>query len=107
MACHQICEALALPVLIVINNNASWNAVRRSVKNSYPDGEAIKRNVMPLTSLEPIPDFVQIARASRAHAEQVSAGDQLPDALERAVQIIRTDRRSVLLDVRVAVSDSF
>ena len=107
VACHQICEALELPVLIVIKNNASWNAVRRSVKNSYPDGEAIKRNVMPLTSLEPIPDFVQIARASRVHAEQVTTGDQLPEALARAVQIIRAERRSVLLDVRVAVSDNF
>ncbi|MBO6716338.1 MAG: thiamine pyrophosphate-requiring protein [Rhizobiaceae bacterium] len=107
LACHQIAEALNLPVLIIIKNNAMWNAVRRSVVDGYPGGAAAKANRMPLTSLEPLPDFVQVAKASRAHAERVERGADLPAALERALHVIRTERRQALLDVRVAASDMF
>jgi acetolactate synthase I/II/III large subunit len=29
VACHQIAEALELPILTIVKNNAMWNAVRR------------------------------------------------------------------------------
>ncbi|MDB4203068.1 thiamine pyrophosphate-requiring protein [Planktomarina temperata] len=105
VACHQIAEALRLPILTIIKNNAMWNAVRRSVVNGYPDGSAAMSNTVPLTSLEPLPDFAAIARASRAHAELIEDGRELPAALQRAVGIIRTEKRQVLLDLRCAVSD--
>ena len=105
VACHQISEAMELPILTIIKNNGIWNAVRRSVVNSYPGGNAASANRMPLVSLEPSPDFQLIARASRAHAERVEHADDLPPALERALQVIRRERRSALLDVKVAPSD--
>ncbi len=105
VACHQIAEALELPVLVIVKNNAMWNAVRRSVIRAYPEGAAARANRMPLTSLDPVPDFCAIAGASRAHAETVEHGRDLPEALARAVGIIRSQRRQVLLDLRVAVSD--
>lgn len=105
VACHQIAEALDLPILTIVKNNAMWNAVRRSVVKGYPDGAAAKANEMPLTSLAPTPDFAAIARASRAHAERVEDGRDLPAALARAIDIIRTERRQVLLDLSVALSD--
>jgi acetolactate synthase-1/2/3 large subunit len=105
VACHQIAEALGLPILTIIKNNAMWNAVRRSVVKGYPDGAAVRQNRIPLTSLEPLPDFTQVARASRAHAERIERGADLPAALRRAVEIIRTERRQVLLDLSVAASD--
>ena len=106
VVCHQLAEALELPVLIVVKNNAMWNAVRRAVVASYPGGAAARRNEIPLTSLEPVPDFAAIARASRAHAERVEDAVDLPGALERAVAVIRTERRHALLDVRVAATDA-
>jgi acetolactate synthase-1/2/3 large subunit len=106
VACHQVAEALGLPILTIVKNNAMWNAVRRSVAGMYPDGAAAKANRMPLTSLEPVPDFVRVAEASRAHAERVEHGADLPGALARALDVIRTERRQALLDVRVALSDA-
>lgn len=105
VAAHQIAESLDLPILTIVKNNAMWNAVRRSVVGAYPGGAAAKANGMPLTSLSPLPDFVQVAQASRAYAEQVTRAEDLPDALARAISVIRTERRQALLDVRVAVSD--
>ena len=62
-------------------------------------------NTMPLTSLEPAPNFSMVAQASRAHAEQVLNPQDLPSALQRALRVIREEKRQVLLDLRVAVSD--
>lgn len=106
VACHQIAEALGLPILTIVKNNGMWNAVRRSVVASYPDGAAARANSMPLTSLEPLPDFTLVAKASRAHAERVEHGDDLPAALARAIRVVREERRQALLDLRVAVSDA-
>lgn len=106
VACHQVAEALGLPVLVVVKNNAMWNAVRRSVVGAYPEGAAARANEMPLTSLAPQPDFCAVARASRAHAERVEDGDDLPEALARALHAVRTERRAALLDIVVAVSET-
>ncbi|WP_159585450.1 thiamine pyrophosphate-requiring protein [Chelativorans xinjiangense] len=107
IACHQIAEALELPVLTIVKNNSMWNAVRRSVVNSYPGGAAAKANLMPLTSLEPSPDYTRAAAASRAYTERVEHGVDLPAALGRAVEVIRKERRQVVLDLKVAISDRY
>lgn len=107
VACHQVAEAQELPILTVVKNNAMWNAVRRSVVNSYPEGAAARANEMPLTSLEPLPDFCTVASASRAHVARVTRGADLPGALAEAVRVIREDRRQALVDVRVAAGDTF
>ncbi|MEX6505197.1 thiamine pyrophosphate-requiring protein [Jiella sp. M17.18] len=100
-ACHQIAEALELPVLVVVLNNAEWGAVRHSVLGIYPDGYAAKTNVMPLTSLSPTPDFTKIAAASRAWTALVTDGAALEDTLRRAIAHVETERRQALVEVRV------
>jgi acetolactate synthase-1/2/3 large subunit len=107
VACHQIAQALELPILTIIKNNGMWNAVRRATVNAYPQGAASKSNVMPLTSLDPAPDYLKVAEASGAYTERVIHGEDLPAALDRAVQIIMQERRQVLLDVHVEVSDTY
>ncbi|MGY9056368.1 MAG: thiamine pyrophosphate-requiring protein [Alphaproteobacteria bacterium] len=100
VACHQVAEAFNLPILACVFNNGIWNAVRRAALNMYPDGDAAKANIMPLTSLRPLPDFASIAKASRAHGEQVLEGQDLPKALERAKAAIKSGQPA-LLDVAV------
>jgi len=107
VACHQIAEALRLPILIIVKNNGLWNAVRRSVRNMYPAGAASQMNTMPLTSLEPLPDFTLIAKASRAYAERVTNGQDLPGALKRACAAIIEERRAALLELQVQISDLY
>lgn len=99
VACHQIAEALELPLLVVVMNNNEWAAVRHSVTDLYPDGYATKANQMPLTALSPSPDFVQVARASRAFAQKVNNADELAEALPRALAHIAEHRGLALLDI--------
>lgn len=100
-ACHQIAEALELPVLIIILNNEEWGAVRASVTDLYPSGFASRANEMPLTALKPSPDFTNIAAASRAWARKVTDPAELPKVIEQALRVVRENRRTALLDVRV------
>ncbi|MBL4598406.1 MAG: thiamine pyrophosphate-requiring protein [Rhizobiaceae bacterium] len=100
-ACHQIAEALELPVLIVILNNEEWGAVRASVDGVYPKGYASKSNDMPLTSLKPSPDFTLTAKASRAWTKEVTSPDDVMDALSEAIEVVQTEKRCALLNIKI------
>ncbi|HKJ61931.1 MAG TPA: thiamine pyrophosphate-requiring protein, partial [Hyphomicrobiales bacterium] len=101
VACHQIAEALGLPILIVVVNNREWGAVRQSVLGIYPEGHAARSNVMPLTSLSPTPDFVQVAKASRAWAQRVENGEDLHGTLRAAIEHVTSKKTHALVEVTV------
>lgn len=101
-ACHQIAEALELPVLILVLNNNEWGAVRQSVTGMYPDGYAAKTNEMPLTALKPSPDFTKVAEASRAWVARASRAEDLPGILRDAINHIDTNRTHALVEVTIA-----
>lgn len=96
VACHQTAAALKLPLLTVVFNNGIWNAVRRSTLYMYPDGSAAAANVMPITALDPSPDYAAIARAHGAHAERVDDGAALPAAIRRALEATKSGRQALL-----------
>lgn len=100
--CHQVAEALALPVITLVLNNGEWGAVRQSVTGLYPDGLAAQSNEVPLTSLKPSPDFTLTAQASRAYTETITEGAALPAALDRAIAIATNEGRQVLLNIAIA-----
>ncbi|MCJ9746562.1 thiamine pyrophosphate-requiring protein [Neorhizobium sp. SHOUNA12A] len=96
VACHQTATALKLPLLTVVFNNGIWNAVRRSTLYMYPDGSAATANTMPITALDPAPDYAAVARAHGAHAERVETGADLPAALQRALAATRSGQQAML-----------
>jgi acetolactate synthase-1/2/3 large subunit len=102
VACHQIAEAHQLPILTIVFNNGIWGAVRGSTLGVYPKGHAARANVMPITSLEPMPDFCKVAEASRAWTARVEGVETLAATLAEAAQVIREERRQALVEVRVA-----
>jgi acetolactate synthase-1/2/3 large subunit len=96
VACHQTATALKLPLLTVVFNNGIWNAVRRSTLYMYPDGSAATANTMPITALDPAPDYAAVARAHGAHAERVETGADLPAALQRALAATRSGQQAMI-----------
>jgi acetolactate synthase-1/2/3 large subunit len=102
VACHQIAEAMHLPVLVLVLNNREWGAVRKSVLGTYPDGYASRTNQMPLVSLDPTPDFTKVAAASRAWTASVDVAGDLPGVLSAAIEHIATTRTQALVEIRVA-----
>ncbi len=102
MAAHYCGRAYDLPVLYIVVNNHGWGAVRRATKAMYPDGQALGGNDIPLSRLEPAPDYEQIIAACGGYGERVTDPDKLQDALARAVKMVREERRQVLLNVVVS-----
>jgi len=98
-AAHFVSRAYNLPALFVVFNNRTWNAVKRAVQTHARDGWAVKTDSMPLTALEPAPDYEMVCRASGGHGERVEDPAQLPDALRRALRILKEEKRQVLLNV--------
>jgi acetolactate synthase I/II/III large subunit len=100
-AAHYVSEAMRLPVLFVIANNARWAAVHRSTLSTYPKGHASAMKQPPFATLEPSPRFEHVVRASGGHGEAVTEPQELIPALERAMKVVKEDKRQALLNVRV------
>jgi len=97
-AAHWVARAYDAPVLWIVFNNRAWNAVKRAVTSHAPDGWA-KRTGMPLTELDPPPDYEMVCQASGGWAEKVEDPAALPDALRRALKVVCEERRQALLNV--------
>ncbi|MBI2553521.1 MAG: thiamine pyrophosphate-requiring protein [Candidatus Rokubacteria bacterium] len=98
-AAHFVSRSYTLPILVVIFNNRAWNAVKRATKSYAPDGWAVRTGAMPMSDLDPAPDYELICRASGGHGERVEDPAQLPEALARALRVVSEERRQALLNV--------
>jgi acetolactate synthase I/II/III large subunit len=101
---HFVGEGMRLPVLYVIFNNARWAAVHRSTLGIYPKGYASKTSRPPFATLEPSPRFEHVIQASGGHGERVNDPNQLMPALERAMKVVRDERRQALVNVCLEAS---
>jgi acetolactate synthase I/II/III large subunit len=94
---HYVAQAENLPTLTIVTNNQSWHAVRRATLDVYPDGDAARANVMPLTELKPSPSFEKIIDAAGGgHAAKVENPADLPKAIETALAAVRSGTPAVL-----------
>jgi acetolactate synthase I/II/III large subunit len=100
-AAHYVSEAMRLPVLFVIANNARWAAVHRSTLSTYPKGHASSMKQPPFATLEPSPRFEHVVRASGGHGEAVTEPKDLLPALERAMKVVKEEKRQALLNVKI------
>ncbi len=103
-AAHYVSEAMRLPVLFVIANNARWAAVHRSTLSTYPKGFAAEQKQPPFATLEPSPRFEHVIQASGGQGERVSEPEELMPALQRALKVVKEERRQALVNVCLEVS---
>jgi len=101
---HFVSESMKLPVLFVVFNNARWAAVHRSTLGMYPKGAAAQAEVPPFAVLEPSPRFEHVIEASGGYGVQVSEPGELKPALERALRVVREEKRQALVNVRLEAS---
>jgi len=94
-----VARAYDVPVLFIVFNNRAWNAVKRAVRDLAPDGSRATTGPMVLSDLEPAPDYELVCQASGGHAERVEDPAALPDALARALKVVREEKRQALLNV--------
>ena len=98
-ACHHAGAAYKLPVLTIVCNNGKWGAVELATKSMYPQGDAAAQSHVPLSPLAPSPAFEKYCEASGGDGEKVTTREALPGALQRALKVVREERRQALLNV--------
>jgi acetolactate synthase-1/2/3 large subunit len=98
-AAHHASALHELPVLFVVMNNGMWGAVERSTRAMYPEGLAVRSNDPAFVHLRRLPAFEQICAAAGGHGERVEDASALPGALERALSVVKNERRQALLNV--------
>ena len=87
---HFVARAEKLPTLTVVANNHAWHAVRNATLSVYPDGDAAKANVMPLTSLDPSPAYEKMIEVCGGVGECVERPEALRAALRRGMDAVRS-----------------
>jgi acetolactate synthase-1/2/3 large subunit len=84
------------PVLYIINNNNRYNAVETNLASYGGAGSYAGKTGFNGSDLSPSPNFSMIAEAMGAYGEKVTEPDQLPRALQRALDAVRSGRPAVL-----------
>lgn len=98
-ACHYVVHAHDLPLLTVIYNNSTWNAVKMSTLGIYGSGAAARAQGKILADLSPSPQFEKLVEASGGVGFRVDKPADLPGVLKRAVEIVTKEKRQVLVNV--------
>ena len=93
---HFVARAEKLPTLTIVSNNRTWMAVRRATLDVYPEGKASKANHMPLTELNPSPDFEMVVQSCGGFGAKVDPAEELMPALRRALDAVCSGTPAVL-----------
>jgi acetolactate synthase-1/2/3 large subunit len=98
-ACHFTAQKYQIPFLTVVYNNQVWNASVNAARGLYPDGVAARTRNFPGTDLSPSPNFELTAQACGAFAARVEEPSEVPDALAKALKVMKEEGRQALLNV--------
>ncbi|GBD16956.1 Acetolactate synthase large subunit IlvG [bacterium HR26] len=89
------------PVLVVICNNACYNATKQPLIAAYPEGYSVRLDRYVGIDLEPAPRYDILATSVGAYGERVEDPAEVLPALERGLARVR-DGQSAVLDVILA-----
>ncbi|HVA15306.1 MAG TPA: thiamine pyrophosphate-requiring protein [Stellaceae bacterium] len=98
---HYVLSALSLPVLFIIFNNGMWEEVEGSALRVFPDGQAARANRVPVAQLGPNPHYEHLMDVYGGYGERVDRPDQLPGALQRALHVVRVEKKQALINLIV------
>lgn len=84
-----------LPILIIILDNAGWNAVKDATLRVYPEGVAWQRDAFQ-AKLPGGMEFSKLADVSGAYGERLSDPAEVPAAIERCLSAVRGGRSALL-----------
>jgi acetolactate synthase-1/2/3 large subunit len=100
VSAHYVALEQDTPFLTVIFNNQRWNEVRSATRHVYPEGVAARQGAYePLTHFHPSLQLHKVVAAAGGYGERVTDPAELPAALQRAIAMVKKERRQVVLDV--------
>lgn len=98
-SCHMVSAMHNLPILIIVCNNGGWNATQMATRGAHPQGWAVRTETFPFGRFGMQPAYEMFAQACGGHGEAVRRPQDLPDALARALRVVREEKRQALINV--------
>jgi len=98
-ACHMVSAMYNLPILVVVCNNGGWSATQLATRAVHPQGWAVRSENFPFGRFATQPSYEMFAQACGGHGEVVRTPQELPGALQRALRVVRAERRQALVNV--------
>jgi thiamine pyrophosphate-dependent acetolactate synthase large subunit-like protein len=96
LAAFGACQEHALPLLVVLFDNAGYFSQKNDVVREYPDGWAVRTNKFIGTSITPCPDYAMLARAFGGHGERVEKPSEVRAALSRGLEAVGQGRLALI-----------
>lgn len=98
---HWMARKYQTPFLQIIYNNGGWRSPKMSTLAVHPQGYASRADAIGV-EFDPAPDHSAIAAAAGgAHARKIERPDEVESALAEAMKVVREEKRSAVLDVRL------
>ena len=95
-AAFGFAQQFGAPIFVVLMNNGSYAAMKRSHLEYYPEGWSVRTDTFFGAEIEPRPDYVALARAFGGYGEQVEDPEDLPAAVARALERVETGQLTLL-----------
>ncbi len=86
-AAFGACQELALPMLVVMFDNAGYFSQKADVVREYPDGWAVRTKKFAGTSITPQPDYPALARAFGGWGVKVEQPREVRAALQQGFKM--------------------
>lgn len=98
-SCHMASAMHHLPILTIICNNGGWNATQMATRSVHPQGWSVRTENFPFGRFGMQPAYEMFAQACGGHGEAVRTPQELPVALQRALKVVREEKRQALINV--------
>jgi acetolactate synthase-1/2/3 large subunit len=93
-------QVQSAPILVVIFDNACYNATKTPLIASYPEGYSVRGDSFVGVDLVPTPRYDRLAPVVGAYGERVEDPAEVLPALRRGLERVRGGQ-SVILDVQI------
>lgn len=98
-ACHMVSSMYNLPILVIVCNNGGWSATQLATRGVHPQGWAVRTENFPFGRFATQPSYEMFAHACGGHGEVVRTPQEFPEALKRALRVVREEKRQALINV--------
>jgi acetolactate synthase-1/2/3 large subunit len=99
LSAHQVAAVERLPIVVVVFDDQAWSTIKKSTRGSHPQGDAVRHDRFALCDFGAAVDFAKVAEAAGGIGIRVERPSELNAALRRAIELVRTADRMVLVDV--------
>jgi acetolactate synthase-1/2/3 large subunit len=99
LSAHFVAAAYNIAILIIVFNDSAWSTIKMSTKGSHKNGWAVKKDSFALCDFDLNVKFDKLAESCGGIGMMVEKPAELVDTLKHALNIVRNDKKHVLLNV--------